>query len=107
PDLLRVVVGNGVSVLDVPHPIGGAGCEQQSLGQRGLTGATMPDQHDVPDLGWLVDVHRSLPGSCAPDDTLRPTWAVLEPVCIACRTELAPRRSFSSFRRPFVAASRR
>src|SRR5439155_17749482 len=60
PDLLRVVVGDRVAVLDASHAGDGAGGEEQTLRQRRLPGAAMADQDDVADGLRLVDVHRSL-----------------------------------------------
>ena len=56
-DLLGIVVGDGVAVLDPAHSGERPGREQHGLEERGLAGAAVADQQHVADVAGLVDVH--------------------------------------------------
>jgi len=55
--LLRLEVGDGVPVLDLSHPGGGPGGEQEGLRQGGLPRTAVTDQEDVADVRGVVGLH--------------------------------------------------
>jgi hypothetical protein len=58
-DLLGVVVGDGVAVLDLAHPRDAAGREQHRFEERGLPRPAVAEEQDVADVGRFVGLHRS------------------------------------------------
>lgn len=60
-DLLRVVVGNGVAVLDTTLAVDRSGSEQQCLHQRGFSFAAMSHEGDVADVLGLIACHYGSP----------------------------------------------
>ena len=55
--LLGIEVADRGAVLDLAEPVDGAGGEDEGLGERGLTGAAVPHQGDVADLGRREGLH--------------------------------------------------
>ena len=49
-DLLRLIVGSGVAILDPAHAGCGAGGKEQGLRERGLAGTTVREEYDVSQL---------------------------------------------------------
>src|SRR5439155_8602879 len=59
--LLGVEVGGGVAVLDAAHPRDRARDEEERLGEAGLPGPSVTDEHDVPDLRRRIDLQSRFP----------------------------------------------
>src|SRR5207248_10719556 len=59
--LLGVEVGGGVAVLYAAHPRDRARDEEERLGEAGLPGPSVTDEHDVPDLRRRIDLQSRFP----------------------------------------------